>query len=130
VIKFSGGTCAEQWRRLINGAADGVDEARTLAVDDAGRVVAAGYLRHRTTREDFTVVQLAGADGTELWRREVDGGANGYDEASAVTLTADGDELAAGMVTANAAGVRLVVMQWSGADGTERWREEANGTAR
>ena len=60
----------------------------------------------------------------------MDGGTNGYDEASAVTLSADGDVLAAGMVATNSAGARLAVMQWSEADGTEQWRREANGTAR
>ncbi len=68
VIKFNGNTGAELWRQVINGTANGSDEATAVAVDGAGNVVAAGSTRNTGTFNDFTVIKFNGATGTELWR--------------------------------------------------------------
>ena len=55
VIKFSGVNGNELWRQVINGTTNDYDWAGAVAVDAAGRVVAAGRIGH-----DFAVVKLTG----------------------------------------------------------------------
>jgi len=63
VIKFAGADGAVLWRRDIDGANHSTDLASAIALDGSGNVVAAGMTRN--TFDDFTVVKLRGADGTD-----------------------------------------------------------------
>jgi len=95
VVKFDGASGAEQWRQSINGSSNGHEEARTVAVNAAGDVIAAGAITNDLNR-DFAIVKFAGASGAELWRRDDFGvGSSGIDFASAVALDAAGDVFAA-----------------------------------
>ena len=99
VVKWSGGSGAEQWRAVINGTINGEDHAQALALDGAGDVVAAGFTGNSGTGADFTVVKVAGASGAEQWRALVDGAGEGADEANAVAVDAAGDVVAAGGIS-------------------------------
>lgn len=127
VAKFDGASGVEHWRRSINGQANRPEEARTVAVNAAGDVIAAGAIDKDFGR-DFSVVKFAGTSGTELWRRDDFGGGNaGIDFASAVALDAAGDVVAAGFLErAEPAG--FTVVKLDGASGVDRWRQIITGT--
>ncbi len=96
VVKLAGATGAPLWRRVVNEGAGSQGGANAVAVDAAGRVVAAGFLIDRTTY--FTVVTLEGASGADVVRAQISGGAGGFDEAFAVAVHGDGEAAAAGLV--------------------------------
>ena len=66
VRKLAGATGANLWRRAINGAGNGDDEARAVAFDDNGDVAMARTLQGIATGSDFAVVKLKGTDGTDF----------------------------------------------------------------
>jgi hypothetical protein len=99
VVKWSGGSGAEQWRAVINGPINGEDQAQAVALDGAGDVVAAGFTGNSGTGADFTAVKLSGPSGAEQWRALVDGAGEGADQANAVAVDAAGDVVAAGGIS-------------------------------
>ena len=129
VVKLSGTTGTEVWRRQIDGTASGNDLARTLRVDSTGNVVAAGELQNIGTGLDFTVVKLAGSSGAELWRQVLNGTASGTDAAHAVRVDAAGDVIAAGELQNIGTGMDFAVVKLAGGSGAELWRRQLNGTA-
>ncbi len=89
VVKLTGATGAAVWRRVVNEGAASQGAANAVAVDTAGRVVAAGFLIDRDTY--FTVVTLDGTSGADVARAQISGGAGGFDEALAVAVHGDGE---------------------------------------
>lgn len=85
VVKFDGATGAQRWARYADGAAHDSDFGKDLAVDAAGNVVTVGRVVNGTTGNDVLVLRLA-SDGSEIWRREIDGGAGAFDAAQAVAV--------------------------------------------
>ena len=86
MIKLNGASGTELWRQVINGTANGEDQALAVAVGGAGNVIAAGFTTNSGTGSDFTVIKFNGADGAELWRQVINGTANAGDQALAVTV--------------------------------------------
>ena len=66
VIKFDGMSGTELWRKTINGTANDFDTTFAVTVDAAGDVVAAGVIKNIGTGDDFIVVKLSGADGSNF----------------------------------------------------------------
>ena len=128
VIKLNGRSGAELWRQVINGTANGEDQALAVTVGAAGNVIAAGFTTNSGTGSDLTVIKFNGATGTELWRQVINGIANGGDQALAVTVGAAGNVIAAGYTTNLDTGSDFTVIKFNGANGTELWRQVINGT--
>lgn len=106
---------AEAWRQTIKGTWREEGEAKAVAVDAAGDVLAVGDVDNISTASDSIVVKLSGATGTETWRHTMNSG----DWAEAIAVDAAGDVVAGGGVGSNFGVVKL-----RGVDGTERWRYE------
>lgn len=131
VIKLSGTTGAELWRLSLDGTNTSfrtVQLARTLALDGAGDVVAAGFLNNEATGRDFAVVKVAGDSGAELWRYDLDGGDGAPDQAIAVAVDAAGDVVAGGELEGSGVGNDFTVVKLAGTTGDEVWIERINGT--
>jgi hypothetical protein len=128
VIKLSGVTGTELWRQVINGTANGEDQALAVAVGGAGNVIAAGFTTNNGTGSDFTAIKFHGTKGTELWRRVINGTGNGEDRALAITVGPAGNVIAAGYITNPEIGSDFTVVKFNGASGTELWRQMINGT--
>ena len=128
VIKFDGVSGAELWRQEINGTANGHDFALAVTVDAAGDVVAAGFTQNTGTGNDFTVVKFDGVSGVELWRQEINGTANGDDQALAVAVDASGNVVAAGSTQNHRFTTDFTVFKFDGTSGAELWRQENTGT--
>jgi len=129
VVKLVGATGAELWRQQIRGTAPGVDEASAVTVDGNGDVAAAGFTQNAGTRDDFTVVKVTGADGTELWRRVISGSLNSSDRAFAVSPDSAGDFAAAGHTANTVSGGDFTVVKLAATTGTALWHQDVNGTA-
>jgi len=125
VVKRARADGRELWRAVVNGAANGDDQANAVAVDPVGDVVAAGVIL--SANGGFAVVKLSGATGRERWRATLTGSANGFGEALAVTVDRAGDVVAVGRVTNNVTGIDFVVVKLSGATGAQIWRKDLDG---
>jgi cysteine-rich repeat protein len=130
VAKFSGADGTELWRYTLDGVTvNRFNYASSLAVDAVGDVVAAGSVSN--SGSDFTVVKLAGATGTEVWRTEINGtnGPTSGDQALAVGVDGAGDVIAGGSVENAVTSGDMFVIKLAGADGSERWRYLRTGAA-
>src|SRR5262249_30176047 len=117
------------WRHVVDGSAAGTDVARSIRVDAAGDVVAAGELQNVATGMDFVVMKLSGATGAEAWRTQIKGTASLDDLDRAVRGDAAGDVVAAGELQNTGTGLDFTVVKLSGGSGTEIWRRVLNGSA-
>ncbi|HEV7732194.1 MAG TPA: hypothetical protein VGR62_08530 [Candidatus Binatia bacterium] len=133
VIRFArhdSRTGRARWRRTVRSdTADGYAEAFGAAVDRAGDVVAAGTITRgpaaiRYEAEDLFVVKLSGDDGSELWRYQLDGGANVGDGANSVAVDSHDDVIVAGGVRTgrNATDGVAFVMKHAASTGDVLWR--------
>ncbi len=66
VVKLSGTTGTELWRRVIDAPGNGRDEAFSVRIDKSGNVIASGTLAAGDADEGFNVVRLSGATGAWL----------------------------------------------------------------
>jgi hypothetical protein len=128
VAKFDAATGTEIWRRVINGNVGG-DWAVSVDVDLAGNVVAAGLLVvDFRTWDDFFIIKLSGVDGSEIWRKAINGAANGRDQALKVTVDSTGNVIGAGFIV-NGDSDDLFVAKFEELTGRELWRQVINGRA-
>jgi len=116
VIKLDGKTGVELWRQVGDASNENVyPEARAVAVDGAGNVVAAGLV-NPGAYPVFAVIKYDGVSGAELWRRDLTV-TLGPGPGLAVAVDADGNVVAAGGTTQNG----FTVVKLNGADGTDVW---------
>ena len=132
IVKVSGATGAELWRRSLAGTfPDGYDEANVLALGSSGGAFVGGRVRNVGTAWDLLVARLSGADGSVVWRTEIDGtGTDTYDPLGStitdggfygLTLDPAGDVLAAGALYNVAQAVDFTVAKLDGATGALLW---------
>jgi len=130
VVKLSGVDGSEQWQHEVTGTGTGYGTGTAVLVDAADDVVAAGTIPNVATGGDFTVVKLAGASGSELWRAEVDGGTSSVPEiANAVRLGDAGQVIAAGTLAGPTGSADLAVVRLSAATGARLGVHVVEGTA-
>ena len=121
VAKLSGIDGAELWRVGIDGSQPAFfgDQARAVALDASGDVIAAGRLLDAQTSCDLFVVRLAASDGSELWRRVIDGtGECDFADSLAVS---DGDVFVGGFLDSGSA-LEGSVWKLAGSDGSVLWQ--------
>src|SRR5205809_1856638 len=66
VVKLAGNNGHQAWQRELKGGGTGIEEARSVIIDGAGNVIAAGTTDNTGTNGDFTVAKFNGADGTDF----------------------------------------------------------------
>jgi hypothetical protein len=126
VLSLDGATGGEVWRRVVPGACCNSTIAR-VAIDPAGDVVAAGTLADAAENDNMAVLKLAGADGTVVWERSVDGGPEvvGHrrgqlapdDFGNDLVLDTAGNAIVAGSFAAPDIGSTLSAAKFAGASG-------------
>ena len=151
VVKLDGNSGVERWRRIIDcghGAALR-DEARAIALDATGDVVAAGEMcgfafvwegpggdKPFELTSEFTVVKLDGTSGAERWRYVIGSSTNSRGIAAAVTGDGAGNVVVTGFTgslqpgsgeaprpTALPQRLDFIVVKLDGDSGVERWRQ-------
>lgn len=94
VIKYNS-SGAQQWAKLVDGAAGQDDEAWAITVDGGGNAVAAGYTTESSSRDFYTTI-LDPSDGSTTWSATFNGLANKHDEASQVMVDSTGSIIVLG----------------------------------
>jgi uncharacterized delta-60 repeat protein len=117
------------WQKSLHGTTTGDAEARGVAVDGQGNIIAAGFTTNAGTGVDLTVAKLD-PDGGLLWQKSLHGTAEGVveDFASAVAVDAQGNVLVAGTTRNTGMGADFTVAKLS-PDGLPLWQKSINGTA-
>ena len=85
-----------QWTARYNGAANGYDEAKALAVDTSGNVYITGYSYSSGSNNDFLTIKYD-ASGTQEWITKYNGTANNTDQAAAIAVDAIGNVFITGL---------------------------------
>ena len=128
VVKFDGATGVQRWLHAVDGSAHESDFGADLAVDAAGNVVAVGRTENAGTWADVLVVRLA-PDGSQVWRRDIDGGANAFDGATAVAIVGSRVVVAAAIDGPRYDRTRFAALGLDVATGDEVWRLTRDGNA-
>jgi len=129
IVKLAGATGVPIWQRQIDGSASGEDGFFAVALDANGDVVAAGQI-HNAFDLDVFVVKFSGVDGTELWRRQIDGGGAHQDDlATSVAIDSQGNVVAAGVLEPVSTGTPFAVIKLDASSGTELWRRNVDATS-
>jgi outer membrane protein assembly factor BamB len=129
VIRLSGVDGTRLWTTVVPGTGTpGYGEARAIALDRSGNVFAAGTVYnvgHSTASQpDGTVVKLNGADGTILWRLDLNDPTDNTQQLDAIDVDSAGDAFVGGGIPPDAS-----VAKVSGSTGTEMWRNTGPGFA-
>ena len=133
--KLAAADGATIWQHVI----DEASEATSVSLDTNGDVLIAGVIASAASAalpDDMLALKLSGADGSELWRREIDGSAGSANDAAfAVRADANGDAIVAGRLTLTPSDplfknglAEFTVVKLAGADGSETWRYGAPNT--
>lgn len=85
-----------QWTARYNGAANGYDEAKALAVDTSGNVYITGYSYSSGSNNDYLTIKYD-ASGTPEWITKYNGTANNTDQAAAIAVDAIGNVFITGL---------------------------------
>jgi hypothetical protein len=130
VVRLSGVNGTEIWRQSIDGPVGGNDWANSVRVDSAGRIVVGGLTRNGPGSDTTgTVVKLDPADGTVLWRTDIDGTRpNGENRVLQVAVDAADDVIAGGYTTNLDTNRDAAVVKLAGGTGQELWRQTVNGS--
>ncbi|MBY0276620.1 PQQ-like beta-propeller repeat protein [Candidatus Binatia bacterium] len=128
VVKLDGATGAERWHRYVDGSAHDFDFGAQLTVSASGDVVAVGGVVNTGSGHDVLVLRL-GPDGSERWRRDIDGGTARYDSGAAVSLVGDRVVLAGAIDGTSYDDGRFAALGLDGATGAETWRLTRDGDA-
>jgi hypothetical protein len=116
VAKLDPATGGAIWTHDVSSA--GQNWSADVAFDASGDVVVAGKLDF-----DFVVVKLAGLDGAELWRKQIDAAVNpGVGDASALVVDGAGDVIAVGTLYSSTEPSAFAIAKFAGGTGAELWR--------
>lgn len=119
-----------QWVSFYNGAANGIDEGRSLSLDAQGNVFVTGRSRGAGTVEldwDITTIKYNQA-GIEQWVKRYTGVAEGWDEGVAARVDGAGNVFVTGMLSASTLlfDWNYVTIKYNSA-GDEIWAKVYNG---
>jgi len=118
VAKLDGATGAELWRQQLRGTGGHGSYVNSIAVDQAGNVVAGGGMHILPDWIHMVVTKFAGSDGSELWRQDYDPYSGGVNVTYSVAIDPFGD-----VMTADWLGTSISsVIKLSGLTGSLLWR--------
>ena len=121
-IKYDS-TGIEQWVARYNSPEDGMDDARTLAIDNHGSVYVAGC--SGVLDNDYIIVKYSTA-GIEQWVAYYDGPAQDYDVVSAIAVDDEGGVYVTGTSTGSGTRLDYATIKYD-STGIEQWVERYNG---
>ena len=126
VLAALGAPSAHAWQTTVSATPPDARPS-AVAVDGAGDVIAVGRTVNVAGDEDAVVAKLHGADGIELWQRQV-AGSGGADDLYRAVATTGTSILATGRVSKAMADGDALVARFA-ADGTPAWIHTLDGGA-
>lgn len=130
-VAYNPSTGTERWRTRYDGAPEGGDSARALAIDGTGeRVFVAGISGEPQGGSSYGVVAYDAATGREIWRAR-DHDATGSDHTPRdLAVSSAGKRVLVTGSSSNAAGSRdFGTVAFEAADGRRAWAARFDGTA-
>ncbi len=122
------GAARGAWPVVINGAANGADDAEGVAVFSSGDVVISGNIVE-VDPGDIFVARLDATTGAEKWRRVLDGSNHNRDTGTRVVLNADEDVYVVGTLTNNPGFTDVDIIKLNGTTGETMWVSNWTGPA-
>jgi uncharacterized delta-60 repeat protein len=119
---------AQEWVNRINGTANSIDAANTVAVDTAGNTYTAGFVTNLITGKDLIVVKYNSA-GNLIWSAQYSNGnlPATSDEAYAITIDASYNVYVGGYTTNSATGKDILLIKYNSA-GIQQWVKTYSGS--
>ncbi|MEO0077960.1 MAG: hypothetical protein ABIK86_03060 [candidate division WOR-3 bacterium] len=126
-IKYNALNGDTLWTRRYNGPADEHDEARAIAVDQAGNVIVTGASMGAGTNMDFLTIKY-GPGGEVIWTERYDGPASGPDWAYALAVDQAGCIYVTGASTGVSTDFDYTTIKYN-PDGSRAWVARYDGPA-
>jgi outer membrane protein assembly factor BamB len=126
-VRYAAATGAQSWASTYNSPANGPDQARAIAVDNAGGVYVMGA-SFGTTDNDYATVRYAAATGAQSWVSRSSGPASD-DQARALAVSAAGGVFVTGSSQATGASPSLYTVKIQAATGATAWSAAYSGAA-
>jgi len=123
VLKLAAADGATLWDRTIDSGGD--DYITDLAVDASGNVAISGAASNASGNDDMLVARLSGTDGTVIWQKVIDNGAD--DETYAVATDASGNVLVTGAVATSSTASKARTIKFAAATGAIAWQADDGG---
>jgi hypothetical protein len=117
----------QQWVARYNGTGNYIDEAYSVAVDEAGNVVVTGMSTGVGTSQDYVTVKYDNS-GALLWTARYNGPANLGDKAVQVVVDTDGNVYVTGYSSGSGTNYDYATVKYSSA-GVQLWVARYNGSA-
>jgi hypothetical protein len=132
LTKLSGAAGSISWHRVIDGLGAGWDGMRDFTTDEHGDVVVGGSTAYVSgIGSDLFVAKFSGVDGSERWRRIIDGRNLEHvptvDAAERVQVDRRGHVIVAANLERHHNRSRLVLMKLTGERGGTRWSRRLKG---
>ncbi|MDZ4711204.1 MAG: SBBP repeat-containing protein [bacterium] len=116
----------QQWAARYNGAMNGLDEARSIAVDASGNVYVTGYSLVSGTSWDYVTIKY-NSSGTFQWMKNYNGAGNNSDFGYRLVLDAAANVYVTGWSTGSGTSdYDYATIKYS-TSGTELWVRTYNG---
>ncbi len=114
------------WVRRYNGAANDVDEAYDIAVDNSGNIYVTGKSNGQGGSIDFVTIKY-NTDGVEQWVQRYNGTESAYDIAYSIALDDSGNVYVTGESNSgNPSYVDFATVKYNSV-GVEQWVQKYNG---
>jgi len=115
-----------QWATRYTSAGSNVDRAVDLDRDTSGNIVVAGTSWNGS---NFDIVTIKyGPSGNQLWAVSFNGSGNGFDEARAIDVDANGNSYVTGYTLSTGNNYNVITIKYDAA-GNQMWATIYNGSA-
>ena len=115
----------QQWTARYNGSGNGLDEGRSIHLQNDGSVIVGGKATGTTSGLDFVTIKYS-PDGTQAWAMVYNGPGNNEDYIVSVDVDNSGNVYGGGNSIGTGTGQDFVVIKYN-STGTEQWVKRYNG---
>jgi len=115
----------QQWASFFNGASNGIDEGRSIAVNSAGDVFVCGYTSDSLFFFDAVTLKY-NSSGVQQWAKIYDGAVSGNDELLELTIDASSNVYVVGNTEGAVANYDFLTIKYNSA-GVQQWLQTYNG---
>lgn len=116
----------QYWYATFNGAANGDDDAKAIAVDSSGNVFIAGESKGLVSGIDYCIVKYS-PSGSKLWERYYNGTGSGADYAYDICADPSGNVYVTGQSFGGSSGDDIATLKYN-SSGTQVWVQRHNGS--